>query len=96
MNLMCPVCNSFMPLYAGCPRCSQPMQDAGRLADYFGDYSPYRPIDDSKRTNGLPDLAHHVCVHIAWCPNCREEQRIAVKEVTDEQLSAFDMTDEST
>jgi len=90
MNVMCPVCNSFQALQAACRHCGGWMEDAGKLSDYYGDYSPYRPIDDAKQTNGLPDLAQHLCVHVAWCPSCRREQRVAVREVTDVELYALE------
>ena len=33
------------------------------LSDLLADYSPYRPIDDMKRTDGLNDLHSHRCPH---------------------------------
>lgn len=89
MNVICPVCNCFWSLHAVCPLCGEYLEDAGRLADYFGDYSPYREIDDAKRTNGLPDLVQQLCVHVAWCPNCRQERRVAIPEVTDADVYAM-------
>ncbi|MBO8163397.1 MAG: hypothetical protein H0Z34_06710 [Brevibacillus sp.] len=90
MNLICPVCNGLLTMRATCRRCSGALHDMGRLSDYYGDYSPYRPIDDGKRTNGMPDLAQHVCVHLGWCPACHEEERIAVAEMTDDEVYHFD------
>lgn len=83
MNAICPVCNSLRSFRTPCPHCGAYLEDAGRLSDYVGDYSPYRSIDDAKRTNGLPDLALQLCVHVAWCPHCRAEWRVAIPEMTD-------------
>jgi hypothetical protein len=86
VNHLCPVCNGLAGLYAGCPDCGRSMEDTGRLYDYYGDYSPYMPIDESKLSNGLPDREQHLCVHVAWCPSCRQEQRLAIPEWTDADL----------
>jgi hypothetical protein len=82
MTGICPVCNGLARLEAACPACGHRLDDAGRLYDYYGDYSPYRPIDDAKLTNGFPDLAHRLCVHVGWCPACRQEHLLLVRERT--------------
>ncbi|MFM1654897.1 hypothetical protein ACI7RC_22790 [Brevibacillus sp. B_LB10_24] len=74
MDSLCPVCNGFTDMQATCPACNQMIQDAGKLSDLYGKYSPYRPIDALKQTNGIAhDLADRTCVHVGWCPACREE-----------------------
>jgi len=88
MNGVCPLCNGLSNLLAACVNCGHALEDRGRLYDYYGDYSPYRPIDDSKLTNGLPDLHHHVCLHVGWCPRCLQEQRLAIKEWDDQEIMA--------
>lgn len=80
MISLCPVCNGMAALAAACPACGHRLDDAGRLYDYYGDYSPYRPIDDAKLTNGIPDLARHLCIHVGWCPACRREYPLWVQE----------------
>jgi hypothetical protein len=80
MNGLCPVCNGFSPLQAACPRCAHPLEDGGRLYDYYGDYSPYREIDDAKLDNGYPDQQLHLCLHLCWCPHCQTERIAAVQE----------------
>ncbi|WP_421617498.1 hypothetical protein ACAF76_003790 [Brevibacillus sp. TJ4] len=80
MNDICPVCNGFSSLRAACTTCSGPLEDGGRLYDYYGDYSPYREIDDAKLTNGYPDLRLHQCLHLCWCPACESEQIVTVRE----------------
>lgn len=80
LNTMCPVCNGLTGFQALCPSCGQFMQDAGRLYDYYGAYSPYRPIDDAKLTNGIPDLQQHLCIHVGWCDSCQQEARVSIQE----------------
>ena len=52
---ICPLCNGLTELSLVCPNCSHFMQDQGRLADFFDDYSPYMPIDLMKLEDGFPD-----------------------------------------
>ncbi|HEY0828640.1 MAG TPA: hypothetical protein VGE40_11130 [Bacilli bacterium] len=66
----CPVCNGLQDLTVLCPKCQHQAVDHGRIDDYAGPYSPYRPIDDLKLTNGFPDLVNHQCVHVAYCKEC--------------------------
>lgn len=82
MSHLCPVCNGFEALREQCSRCQQALLDGGRLYDYYGDYSPYREIDDAKLDNGFPDLLQHQCLHACWCPVCRAERTVAVQEWT--------------
>jgi hypothetical protein len=86
VNHICPICNGMAGLQAQCAACGHLLDDAGRLYDYYGDYSPYRPIDDGKQANGYPDLAQHLCIHVGWCPACRQEQLLAIHEWTDAEL----------
>ncbi|RNB85439.1 hypothetical protein EDM56_18720 [Brevibacillus fluminis] len=80
MKTLCPICNGFTALASLCPNCSLQLQDTGRLADYYGDYSPYREIDDAKKDNGYPDLSLRQCMHVTWCSLCQMEQIVAVDE----------------
>ncbi|GAA4723163.1 hypothetical protein [Brevibacillus fulvus] len=80
MNYICPVCNGFSNFNSHCKTCGLPLDDCGRIYDFYGDYSPYRPIDDSKLTNGYPDLKQHQCLHLGFCPNCQREQIIPLQE----------------
>lgn len=82
MNVHCPVCNGLQDLLAEC-RCGGYLTDGGRSSDYFGPYSPYRPIDDMKMTNGLPDLANHQCFHAVFCERCGFSGLVAVAERRD-------------
>lgn len=53
-----------------CPVCQGITEDQGRITDFFGDYSPYLPIDQCKRTDGWIDRKTHICPHQIVCPNC--------------------------
>lgn len=70
MSTMCPVCNGMQVLSVRCPKCGSAATDDGRLNDYLGPYSPYRPIDDIGLTNGFLDVQNHRCTHVAHCPEC--------------------------
>jgi hypothetical protein len=69
-HAICPVCNGFDLLEAACPDCGGVAEDCGRLGDYYGPYSPYRPIDDIRMTNGYPDVRERECLHAAHCTRC--------------------------
>ena len=78
---ICPLCNGLTELSLVCPNCSHFMQDQGRLADFFDDYSPYMPIDLMKLEDGYPhDFKNGECPHIFLCPNCGYEQVQLIKE----------------
>jgi hypothetical protein len=79
-TLSCPVCNGFRPFAASCPTCGQPLVDNGRYMDLFGDYSPYRPIDDAKLTDGFIDARTHQCPHFATCRHCGYEGMQLIQE----------------
>ena len=86
MKSICMVCNGLSRLQATCPACYQLLDDSGRLADYFGDYSPYTDIDDSKLSNGYLDLSQRLCLHVTWCPTCRQEQLVVVTEQSEAEV----------
>ncbi|MEW9033545.1 MAG: hypothetical protein AB2404_12615 [Planifilum fimeticola] len=81
MGWNCPVCNGLTSLDRRCPRCGNAMEDRGRFSDLLADYSPYRPIDDMKRTDGLNDLHSHQCPHNLWCPHCGWSELHMVAEI---------------
>lgn len=80
MFFMCEVCNGMEILNVSCEECGQTAEDRGRLGDLFDPYSAYRPINDIKRTNGLPDLAQRECWHIVHCRKCDRSFGVAVRE----------------
>ncbi|MDN4595495.1 hypothetical protein [Polycladomyces subterraneus] len=77
----CPICNGLISLSILCPNCGEPMEDHGRLLDFFANYSPYRPIDDLKKTDGWIDEANHQCPHVVYCPHCDFSDTLTVAEV---------------
>lgn len=79
-GFLCPVCNGLHSFNLRCPTCGGELTDGGRADDYLGPYSPYRPIDDMKLTNGYPDLSLHLCVHRAFCEQCGIRLDSAVEE----------------
>ncbi|MFK7694623.1 hypothetical protein [Paenibacillus sp. HJGM_3] len=80
MSYGCPVCNGLQTLTKHCPGCGGSLSDGGRAEDYLGPYSPYRPIDDMKLTNGIADLANHICVHQLYCTTCGFTASVDVQE----------------
>lgn len=80
MRSICPVCNGLEEWKQACPQCGQMLADLGRLSDYYGPYSAYRPIDEMKMTDGLPDLEPHLCVHAAYCETCGRNFEMALEE----------------
>lgn len=80
-DTICPVCNGLEQLVSVCPQCGGTTEDQGKESDYYGPYSPYRPIDDMKLTNGYYDLAQHQCMHAVYCPACGTTAIQSVNEV---------------
>lgn len=88
MSYLCPVCNGLAAFSQTCPGCGGGLSDVGRLYDYYGPYSPYREIDDTKMDNAYPDRQRHQCLHTGWCPQCGEEHVVIVNEWTADELNA--------
>ncbi len=88
MAFICPVCNGFTPLGARCRSCGRPLEDAGRLYDFYGDYSPYQPIEDAKLSNGMADSIGHLCLHLGWCTVCRSQHLLPIREWSESQVFA--------
>ncbi|TVY10515.1 hypothetical protein [Paenibacillus cremeus] len=80
MSYVCEVCNGMTALTVECQSCHAPANDQGKLSDYYGPYSPYRPADELKAANGFEDLASHQCIHVAFCPQCANTFYSAVQE----------------
>ncbi len=86
MNWICPICNGFAASHISCPDCGLPMDDHGRISDYTGDYSPYRPIDDLKKTNGFLDLSCHLCLHSHVCSRCEKRYIVSFQELSEPEV----------
>ena len=84
MDFGCPVCTGLRQAKVSCRSCSNTMEDRGRLQDNFSDYSPYREIDDLRRTNGYLDLKAGQCMHVFFCERCGTEETLGI---TEEHLS---------
>ena len=80
MNYLCPVCNGLLLLQLTCPKCTCILEDMGKIDDYDGPYSPYRPSDDLKLTNGFRDLQFHLCCHYVYCSSCSRTNVVEVDE----------------
>lgn len=78
---MCPICNGFEQLNVPCPQCQNEMEDRGRFTDFLLDYSPYRPIDEMKLTDGFPhDNRLDQCVHVFYCSVCHTDTHATIDE----------------
>ena len=61
---ICPICNGLETIEFQCERCSQKMEDLGKISDYFDDYSPYMEIDWMRLEDGFPAITAKVNVFI--------------------------------
>ncbi|CAM3647859.1 hypothetical protein [Mesobacillus zeae] len=78
---MCPLCNGFREVHPNCPDCGSGMEDNGREAEYYDDYSPYMPIDMMKLEDGYPkDMQDGECPHLFVCSECRAGRIMLIKE----------------
>lgn len=75
----CPLCNGMSDEYHQCSACQEDMEDAGKMYDYYDDYSPYMEIDWNKLVDGVPNsTGKPECVHLLICPHCGNEQELTV------------------
>lgn len=72
---VCPVCNSLVEEIKICPNCGRQMADAGKIQDYYDDYSPYL-AQDIYQDN--VDSDH--CVHLFACPYCHYDKRFTFRK----------------
>jgi hypothetical protein len=78
---MCPICNGFTNVALPCPNCSGSLEDSGREADFYDDYSPYMPIDQMKLEDGYPaDFTEEECPHLFKCSSCGASHVFLIKE----------------
>lgn len=78
---ICPVCNGIKQVTMICPTCYSNMEEKGRLMDYFGNYSPYMPIDQLKEIDGIAgDRKDEKCPHLFFCEGCETDLVLLIKE----------------
>jgi hypothetical protein len=78
---MCPLCNGFQTVSPNCPDCGGVMENKGREAEYYDDYSPYMPIDQMKLEDGYPkDFQDGECPHVFTCKSCASDKVFLIKE----------------
>jgi hypothetical protein len=57
------------------------MEDAGKVMDYYDDYSAYEDINTLKENDGFPNsIRNGECPHLLSCPNCGEDDVVLIKE----------------
>ncbi|GAA5416720.1 hypothetical protein Pryu01_01758 [Paraliobacillus ryukyuensis] len=79
---ICLACNGIEEKEKSCVNCGSAMVDMGKIADQFDDYTPYMDDEHIKQVDGDPhSLEQHSCLHLYQCPNCENEQQIALQEV---------------
>lgn len=78
---ICPVCNGYESTTIFCQKCSQQMEDQGKLSDYFDDYSPYMDIELMRLEDGIVNnYSNSQCVHLYKCFHCDEEEVTIIQE----------------
>jgi hypothetical protein len=80
MNSLCPVCNALQEWDHTCPECGRLLTDQGRLTDWYGPYSAYRPIEALSMAAGPRDRQAHICCHAALCETCGRLFEVPVGE----------------
>ncbi|RXI99865.1 hypothetical protein DS745_13375 [Anaerobacillus alkaliphilus] len=79
---ICPLCNGIESMSINCDQCNLPMEDKGRIMDYFDDYSAYLDIDGMKLFNGIADDARNKqCPHVFYCSQCHTEKTMFIQEI---------------
>ena len=76
MDFQCPLCNAFINVKENCPKCGKPMEDRGRVEDFFAPYNPY--LDHETVTMGQPP---HQCIHLFYCPQCGRDLRMIINQI---------------
>ncbi|MDF2961559.1 MAG: hypothetical protein K0S39_3294 [Paenibacillus sp.] len=80
MSYLCTVCNGLLALRVDCQNCNTELEDQGKISDFYDPYSPYRPIEDLKMTNGFKDKENHLCYHWGYCSHCCTSFPVCVHE----------------
>lgn len=78
---ICPICNGFNQLEKNCMKCSFPLKDKGKVADFLDPYGHYNDSDTMKSADGYPNtVTHSLCPHLMYCFNCGHEDVEFVQE----------------
>ncbi|SKC63893.1 hypothetical protein [Maledivibacter halophilus] len=78
MELICPLCNGLIEYNIECRLCNEKMEDKGRIADYYDNYSSYL---DMNITELIDKVEYDKCVHLFVCSNCNNDKRIAIDKI---------------
>ncbi|NLO88856.1 MAG: hypothetical protein GX088_00750 [Clostridia bacterium] len=81
MNQVCPVCNGMAALLIQCPECGKPMEDQGRVRNFYGPYSPYEENLWPQLTGLSGRAVSSRCIHFLFCSRCRIGRKRAVKKI---------------
>ncbi|HHU50067.1 MAG: hypothetical protein ACOYEH_05440 [Caldicoprobacterales bacterium] len=79
MNAICPVCNGLNDEPMVCGNCGILMNQAGRLEDYKGPYSPYMGKDTFAFNNDVSIIGDNCCIHLYTCPDCNRLEHKSVQ-----------------
>lgn len=72
---VCPVCNGIETITYICRICNETVSDAGRVMDFYDDYSAYMDIDEIKLVDGFPtSVKNGYCPHLYYCQACGYEE----------------------
>ncbi|WP_044640986.1 hypothetical protein [Risungbinella massiliensis] len=85
-SYICPLCNGWEQNSNPCPKCGETLLDYGPVSYLYYDYSPYLPLEDMKRDNGLLDHANHQCPHQFYCTQCNYMGTYLVQEKSSSTL----------
>lgn len=77
----CPLCNGYSTFADKCPQCYGNLVDYGPVSYLLASYSPYRPIEEMKRSDGLIDATSHLCPHTVFCPHCGYNRIVMITEI---------------
>jgi len=78
MELICPLCNGLQKYEIKCQKCGERMNDRGRIAEYYDDYSSYLEMSITEEIDGV---SGDKCVHLFSCVNCNNDKRVSIDKI---------------
>lgn len=78
MERICPLCNGLKNYDIECKFCNEKMEDKGRVADYYDNYSSYLDMSITELIDGVEA---DKCVHLFACPSCKSDKRIEINKI---------------